>query len=37
MSLPKRKDVPTKDTWDLTRIFKSDQDWEHSFNQVKKN
>lgn len=35
MSLPKRQEVPIKDTWDLTRIFKSDQDWEASFNNVK--
>ncbi len=30
-SLPKRSEVRTEDTWDLTKLFKSDQEWEEAF------
>ncbi|MDF7638272.1 oligoendopeptidase F [Lactobacillus sp. ESL0791] len=36
MAIPKRADVPEELTWDLTRVFKTDQDWENEFTQVKK-
>lgn len=26
--LPKRSELPVQDTWDLTKIFKTDEDWE---------
>ena len=30
-SLPKRAEVKVEDTWDLTKLFKSDQEWEEAF------
>ena len=30
-TLPKRADMKTADTWDLTRLFATDQDWEEAF------
>lgn len=36
MALPSRKDVPRELTWDLSRIYKTDQDWEKAFQEVKK-
>ena len=36
MTIPKRKDVPENLKWDLTRIFKSDEDWEDEYTRVKK-
>ncbi len=35
-NLPKRVDVPVSDTWDLTTIFKDDQEWEKTFTEVEK-
>ncbi len=35
-SLPKRKDVPENDTWDLTKLFKNDAAWERAFEQLEK-
>ncbi len=29
--LPKRDEVPIEKTWDLTTIFKSDEEWETAF------
>ncbi|WML46627.1 hypothetical protein RCG23_13280 [Neobacillus sp. PS3-34] len=34
MSLITRKDVPLEETWDLTHIFASDEEWEMSYIQV---
>ena len=36
MAIPKRNEVPEELKWDLTRIFKTDKDWETAYNQVKK-
>lgn len=36
MAIPKRNEVPEELKWDLTRIFKTDRDWEIAYNQVKK-
>ncbi len=35
MAIPKRNEVPEELTWDLTRIFKNDQDWENAYENVK--
>lgn len=35
MALPKRQEVPEELKWDLTRVFKSDEDWEKSFEKAK--
>ncbi|GFZ27492.1 oligoendopeptidase F [Lactobacillus corticis] len=35
MAIPKRTDVPTELTWDLTRVFKNDQEWEKELSAVK--
>lgn len=35
MPIPQRKDVPEKLKWDLTRIFKTDSDWENEYTSVK--
>ncbi|WEV70704.1 oligoendopeptidase F [Lactobacillus sp. ESL0785] len=35
MAIPKRTDVPDHLKWDLTRVFKSDLDWEHEYTTVK--
>lgn len=34
MSIPNRNEVPRDLTWDLTRIFKTDSDWEQAFDQL---
>ncbi|MFD2446975.1 M3 family metallopeptidase [Bacillus sp. CGMCC 1.16607] len=34
MSVITRKDVPLEETWDLTHIFPSDEEWEASYIQV---
>lgn len=36
MSIPKRSEVPANLKWDLTRIFKSDADWEDEYTRLKK-
>ncbi|RMC48057.1 oligoendopeptidase F [Lactobacillus sp. ESL0225] len=36
MTIPKRKDVPVNLTWDLTRVYQSDNAWEDAYNQIKK-
>ena len=33
-TIPERKDVPASDKWDLTTLFKSDQDWEAALSQI---
>ncbi|MDF7682232.1 oligoendopeptidase F [Lactobacillus sp. ESL0679] len=35
MTIPKRTAVPEELKWDLTRVFKSDTDWEHEYTTVK--
>ena len=35
MALPTRNEVPEELTWDLSRIFKSDKDWENAYQNVK--
>lgn len=35
MTLPTRNEVPEELTWDLSRIFKSDKDWENAYQYVK--
>lgn len=35
MAIPKRNEIPEELKWDLTRIFKTDKDWEIAYNQVK--
>lgn len=35
MAIPARNEVPKELTWDLTRIFKTDQDWENAYENVK--
>lgn len=32
--IPLRKEVPAKDKWDLSSIFKSDDEWEKALNQI---
>ncbi len=32
--LPKRQDVPKELTWDLSLVFKTDNDFEKAFNEV---
>ena len=34
-SIPERKDVPTQDTWNLSRLFTSDEEWETSLTRFK--
>lgn len=34
MALPTRNEVPTDFKWDLTRVFKDDEEWEQEYNQV---
>ena len=36
MAIPSRNEVSTELTWDLTRVFKTDQDWEKEYNLVAK-
>ena len=33
-TLPKRHEIPTEMTWDLTLIYQRDQDWERDFQVV---
>ena len=33
-TIPARKDVPAKDKWNLSSIYKSDEQWEQ---EIKKN
>jgi len=33
-SIPLRKDVPAKDKWDLSSIFKSDNEWEAALKEI---
>ncbi|MCQ2610615.1 MAG: oligoendopeptidase F [Treponema sp.] len=33
-TIPLRKDVPAKDKWDLTSLFKTDEDWEKGLAQI---
>lgn len=33
-TIPLRKDVPASDKWDLTKIYKSDADWEKDLNSI---
>lgn len=35
MAIPARNEVPTELTWDLTRVFKDDQEWEEEYQAVK--
>ncbi len=35
-SVPKRSEVPVQDCWDLSKLFKNDQDWEEDLNQFEK-
>ena len=32
--IPLRKDVPEQDKWDLSTLFKSDEEWEESLNKI---
>lgn len=34
ISLPKRSEVPTEQTWDLTGIFESNEAWEKAYSEV---
>ncbi|WP_349410273.1 oligoendopeptidase F [Pseudalkalibacillus sp. SCS-8] len=34
-SLPKREEIPVKDTWDLEAIFETDEVWEAEFKKIK--
>ena len=31
MAIPNRNEVPEELKWDLTRIFKNDEDWEQAY------
>ena len=33
-NIPERKDVPSSDKWDLTTLFKSDDDWEKALAEI---
>lgn len=33
-AIPERKDVPASDKWDLTTLFKTDQDWEKALAKI---
>ena len=35
MAIPTRSEVPENMKWDLTRIFKTDQDWENAYDKAK--
>ena len=35
MEIPYRSEVPKEQTWDLTRIFKTEADWEAAFKAIK--
>ena len=32
--IPQRKDVPAKDKWNLSSIFKSDDEWEQALKEI---
>ncbi|WP_251717776.1 oligoendopeptidase F [Lactobacillus agrestimuris] len=34
MAIPTRNEVPEELTWDLTRIFKDDQEWENAYDNI---
>ncbi|MCQ2580217.1 MAG: oligoendopeptidase F [Treponemataceae bacterium] len=34
--IPLRSEIPSSDKWDLTTLFKSDDDWEKALNQITK-
>ncbi len=34
MTIKKRNEIDSKDTWDLTAMFKSDEEWEQAFNEI---
>lgn len=34
-TIPERKDVPTKDKWDLSSLYKSNQEWENELSSIK--
>ena len=34
--LPERSEVPVEDTWDLTTIFATDEQWEEEYNSLNK-
>ncbi|SJZ81060.1 oligoendopeptidase F [Pilibacter termitis] len=34
--LPKREEVAVKDTWDLTKVFATDEEWEKAFEELTK-
>jgi oligoendopeptidase F len=36
-SLPKREEIPEEDRWDLSHLFKSEDDWEDLFQKLEKN
>ena len=33
-TIPLRKDIPASDKWDLTTLFKTDEDWEKALKQI---
>ena len=33
-SIPNRSEVPETDKWDLSTLYKSDQDWEKDLSQI---
>ncbi len=35
--MKERKEIPLKDTWDLTNLYKSPDEWKQEFDKVKKN
>ena len=35
MEIPYRSELPKEQTWDLTRVFKTEADWEAAFKAVK--
>ena len=34
MAIPTRNEIPEELTWDLTRIFKNDQEWENAYDNI---
>jgi oligoendopeptidase F len=36
-SLPKREEIPEEDRWDLSHLFKSEDEWEDLFQKLEKN
>ena len=35
-AIPERKDVPVENTWDLSRLFTSDEEWERGLEELKR-